>query len=186
LIILALVLSSIWSRGPESTTTDSTPGASTQPASTTTGLKPLAEIIKNTEMKALDGSTFKINDYAGKVLILDLWASWCGPCRDEIPHLMSLRKEYESRGLEVVGITIEDPQEAAESVKAFVRDLNVDYKVGWADREVALEILKVRDGIPQTLVITRDGFIQAHIYGFDPYRTPARLKEAVEEAISKS
>ncbi|MEJ7711071.1 MAG: TlpA disulfide reductase family protein [Pyrinomonadaceae bacterium] len=148
-------------------------------------MSPVPAVVLNTEIKTLDGKSVRLSDYAGKVVILDLWATWCPPCRKEIPHLIELSNEYKSRGVEVIGITMEDPQADLKKVQDFVKEFSINYKVGWATREMALGILEMsgRDTIPQTLIITRDGRVIKHIVGFNPIRTPDSMRETLEQAI---
>src|SRR5437773_2550179 len=72
-----------------------------------TAAETLPDNLRQTEMKTLDGKPLKLSDYTGKVVVLDLWAQWCGPCRLEIPELVALHKDYQGRGVEVLGLTID-------------------------------------------------------------------------------
>jgi thiol-disulfide isomerase/thioredoxin len=114
---------------------------------------------------------------------VNLWATWCGPCRTEIPELVKLHKEYQSRGVEMVGLSTEDPVASAESVQEFVKYFKVDYQVGWAPREVAIALMQGRGSIPQSLIITRNGRIKKRFVGFHPQQTPPLLKQALEDAL---
>jgi thiol-disulfide isomerase/thioredoxin len=145
---------------------------------------PVPAAIMNASVKTLGGETFKLADYAGKVLVLDVWATWCGPCRQEIPFLVELSKEYKSQGVEVVGLTVEDPVADLQTVKDFARQYNISYKIGWADRDLAVGLMRGRDAIPQTLVITRDGRLFKHFYGFNSATHPVKMREAVEQALN--
>jgi|SRR5688572_22607213 len=144
---------------------------------------PLPAVVLDTEMKGVNGETIKLSNYSGKVLLVNLWATWCGPCRNEIPELVKLHKEYESRGVEVVGLTNEDPVSSAQIVQEFVRNFKMDYQVGWAPREVAAALMQGRGSIPQSLIVTRDGRIMKRFVGFHPRETPPLLKKALEEAL---
>lgn len=148
-------------------------------------LAPLPAPLKETSIQMLDGGSLRLADLAGKVVILDLWATWCPPCREEIPHLIELGNEYRDEGLEVIGVTTEDPETDEAKVRSFAEEFQINYKLGWAGREIAVGILSMsgRDSIPQTLIITRDGRILKHIVGFDPKRTPASMRAAVEQAL---
>jgi thiol-disulfide isomerase/thioredoxin len=134
-------------------------------------------------MKGVNGESIKLSNYSGKVLLVNLWATWCGPCRNEIPELVKLHKEYQSRGVEMVGLTTEDPVSSAQLVQEFVRNFKVDYQVGWAPREVALALMQGRGSIPQSLIVTRNGRITKRFVGFNPRETPSLLKKALEEAL---
>ena len=141
-----------------------------------------AEVL-DAEMKSTNGEPIKLSNYSGKVLLVNLWATWCGPCRRETPELVKLYKEYQKRGVEMVGLSTEDPVASAESVQEFVREYNVDYHIGWATHEVAVTLMQGRGSIPQSFIITRDGRIKKRFIGFHPVNTPPQLKQAIEEAL---
>lgn len=159
---------------PVSKTSGSAPGAA---------LVTLPPAVLDSQMKSIKGEPIKLSNYQGKVLLVNLWATWCAPCRRETPELVKLYKEYQSRGVEMVGLSTEDPEASAQSVQEFVRQYNVDYHVGWASREVAITLMQGRGSIPQSFVITRDGRIKKRFIGFHPVDTPPKLKEAIEEAL---
>jgi thiol-disulfide isomerase/thioredoxin len=140
--------------------------------------------VLDSELKALNGAPIKLSSYAGKVLVLNLWATWCGPCRVEIPELVNIYKENRTRGLEVVGLSTENPEESAEKVRKFVQDFDVNYRIGWATPEVAITLMQGRDAIPQSFVIGRDGRVIKRFVGFSPSTTPPLLKEAIEQALN--
>jgi thiol-disulfide isomerase/thioredoxin len=140
-------------------------------------------VVLDTEMKGASGDPIKLSDYSGKVMLVNLWATWCGPCRMETPELVRLHKEYQARGVEFVGLSTEDPIASAQKVHDFVQQYNVGYRIGWATRDVALTLMQGTPSIPQSFIITRDGRIQKRILGFHPQRTPPQLKEALESAL---
>ena len=145
----------------------------------------LPAVVLDAEMKSANGDEpIKLSNYSGKVLLVNLWATWCGPCRRETPELVRLHQEYRERGLEIVGLSTEDPVASQQSVQEFVRSYNVGYPVGWATREVAITLMKGRNSIPQSFIVTRDGRIAKHFVGFDPRSTPPMLKQAIESALS--
>jgi peroxiredoxin len=146
-------------------------------------LTALPSEVLDAEMKSTNAEPIKLSNYSGKVLVINLWATWCGPCRRETPELVKLYKEYQKRGVEVVGLSTEDPIASAESVQEFVREYNVDYHIGWATREVAATLMQGRGSIPQSFIITRDGRIKKRFIGFHPVNTPPQLKQALEEAL---
>ena len=143
----------------------------------------LPSVALDTELKSVDGHPIKLSDYAGKVLIVNLWATWCGPCRMEIPELVKFHKEYRSKGLEVVGLSTEDPQASAEGVRQFAHEYKMDYQVGWSTREVSISLMQGRDSIPQSFVIGRDGRILKRFIGFNAVATPQQMRDAIEEAL---
>jgi thiol-disulfide isomerase/thioredoxin len=165
------------------TTTTSAP-ANSNPA-TPSGPTPLAASILNAELKTLDGKVFKLADYAGKVVLINLWATWCGPCRTETPELERMSKEYKSRGVEFIGLTSTGNDPEPERVKAFVREYQVSYTIGYAEDEFVATLMQGRNVIPQSFIITRDGQVYKRFVGFSPTQTPPQLREALEYVLSQ-
>ena len=173
---------------PASSAPANGPAAQTAPASRPAAPPPMTTLpasIADAELEAVSGKPIKLSSYAGKVLVVNLWATWCGPCRAEIPELVKLHKEFRSKGLEVVGLSTEDPRFSVEKVKSFVADFEMTYRVGWATNAVALELMQGRDSIPQSFVIARDGQIVKRFVGFNPVSTPPMIREAIEQALAQ-
>ncbi len=143
-------------------------------------------VVLDSELKSANGQPIKLANYSGKVLLVNLWATWCQPCQRETPELVRLHKEYQDRGLEMVGLSTEDPVASAQSVQNFVQHYQVDYPVGWATRDVAIALMQLtgKSSIPQSFIITRDGHIKKQFIGFHPTQTPPLLKQAIEEALT--
>jgi len=163
------------------------PPTKVKPTTTATATMPvLPPAVLNADLKSANGQPLKLANYSGKVLLVNLWATWCGPCRNETPELVKLHKEYQDRGLEMVGLSTEDPIASAASVQDFVRRFNVDYRVGWSPRDVTIQLFQMtgRSSIPQSFIITRDGRIKKQFVGFHPIDTPPQLKQAIEEALN--
>jgi cytochrome c biogenesis protein CcmG, thiol:disulfide interchange protein DsbE len=147
-------------------------------------LATLPASVLDAELKAASGAPIKLSNYSGKVLLVNLWATWCGPCRVETPELVKLHKHFQSQGVEMVGLSTENPDASADSVREFVRDFDVDYRIGWATPDVAFTLMQGRDAIPQSFVISRYGRIVRRFVGFNPTTTPPQLKQAIEEALN--
>jgi peroxiredoxin/predicted small secreted protein len=143
----------------------------------------LPPVVLDAELRSIDGHPIKISDYAGKVLVVNLWATWCRPCRMEIPELVKLHKEYKAKGLQVVGLSTENPEASAEGVRRFTEEYQMDYPVGWVTQDVAIALMQGRDAIPQSFVISRDGRILKRFIGFSAAGTPKQLRDAIEEAL---
>lgn len=168
---------------PQVRTRASRPSAG--PGSVSTGLATLPRPILEAENKSAKGSPIKLSDYSGKVMLVNLWATWCGPCRVETPELVRLHKEFQNKGVVMIGLSTEDPTLSAEKVNDFVKEYKVDYQIGWASREVALTLMQGRGSIPQSFVFGRDGRIVRRFIGFSPVQTPDQIKKALEEALSE-
>lgn len=157
-------------------------------------LATLPASVLDAELKAASGAPIKLSNYSGKVLLVNLWATWCGPCRVETPELVKLHKQFHAQGVEMVGLSTENPDASAETVREFVRDFDVDYPIGWATPDVAITLMQGRDSIPQSFVISRDGRVVKHFVGFTitdippqmsiMTATPPRIREAIEKALS--
>ena len=135
-------------------------------------------------MKAVDKGSFKLSDFTGKVVVINLWATWCGPCRAEIPEYEKVRKEFNGKAVEFIGLTTEDPRVASDKVKQFVRDFNFGFRIGWADRETARALMSGRSVIPQTIVLSSEGHVVSHWSGYSRGQSRDRLKQAIEHALA--
>ncbi len=133
-------------------------------------------------LKDVNGASFKLADFFGKVVVVNFWATWCGPCRREIPELVNLHKEFQSRGVEVIGLTSEDPGASAEKVRKFIQDFQIDYRIGWATGQVSAPLMQGHTAIPQIFVISPDARILKRFVGFSPAYT-SELKQVLEDAL---
>ncbi len=159
-----------------------TPNARTQSATKTDEL-PAAALTASASL--LGGGTVRLEDYKGKVVVLDMWATWCPPCRAEIPHLVDIQREYGGR-VEVVGLTTEDPATTTEKVKAFAEQFEINYKVGFAAPEHKQLVVMGGGTIPQTFVISPEGRVVQHFPGFHPTKTIPAMRQAIEQALAKT
>ena len=164
---------------------DANPSASTPApavAAAPTELTDLPPEITVAPLKDAKGASFKLADFFGKVIVINLWATWCGPCRREIPELVKLNKEFHSRGVEIIGLSTEDPDGSAEKVRKFIQDFQIDYRIGWAPVEVGAPLMQGHQSIPQIFVISRDVRILKHFVGFSPSYA-SQLRQVIEEAL---
>ncbi|HEY6332090.1 MAG TPA: TlpA disulfide reductase family protein [Blastocatellia bacterium] len=154
------------------------PVASDTPARTSSNVPP------DFQIPTLDGRTIKLSDYRGKVLVVDFWATWCPPCQRETPELVKLAKEEGPKGVEVVGLHIDDRGRSSPAqIKNFINQYQIPYTVGMASNDMFTAYLGTQDdSIPQTLVYNRNGQLVAHFVGFDP-TNPGALDQAVDKAL---
>jgi len=143
----------------------------------------IPESLRDREIKSIDNGSFRLSDFGGKVIVINIWASWCGPCRREVPEYEKVRKSYAARNVEFIGLTTEDPRSAADRVNKFVRDLGFGFRLGWADRDTARMLMSGRAAIPQTLVIDPAGRVVQHWGGYSPGQSGNRLKQEIEKAL---
>ena len=105
-------------------------------------------------LKDLSGKELKLSDYKGQVVVLNFWATWCGPCRAEIPSFVKLRQQYRERGLEVIGISLDEVD--LEGVAGFASRFGIDYPIVMGTRET-VEAYGPMNAIPTTYFIDRQG-----------------------------
>jgi thiol-disulfide isomerase/thioredoxin len=115
------------------------------------------------KLRTVEGVEVSSTDLAGKVVVVDFWATWCPPCRAEIPGFIELQKKYGKDGLVIVGISVD--QGGPALVKKFIADNKVSYQIVLADDGVA-DAFGGIEGIPTTFVIDRSGKIQLKEVGF--------------------
>jgi len=128
-------------------------------------------------LKDANGKVVHLSDYRGKVVLLDFWATWCGPCKIEIPWFEEMERQNKDRGFEVIGIAMDD--EGWEVVKPFIADLNVNYRIVIGNDKTA-EIYGGVDALPTTFLIDREGKIAAVHVGLASKRD---FQDGIEELL---
>ena len=110
----------------------------------------------------LDGKSIQLSGLKGKVVLLDFWATWCPPCQAEIPHFVALYAAYREKGLEIVGVSLDD---GPEVVRSFVKQKGIPYPVGLGSQSLAQLYGGIR-GIPTTFLIDKQGRIAKMYVGY--------------------
>ena len=113
-------------------------------------------------LKDLQGRTLRLSNYKGKVVLLNFWATWCPPCRAEMPDLIRMQREYRAKGLQVIGITY--PPQEIKGVRQFIRKLGVNYPVALGTKETKT-LFDESETLPVTIVIDRQGNVRERIEG---------------------
>ena len=140
----------------------------------------LPEKIALAELENLDRTKTKIADHKGKVLLLNLWATWCGFCRQEMPILVKMQDAHRDSGFEILGLNVDD--ESIDQVNEFTQEMKLNYTLVWSDESTTRELLKVSkfQGIPQSFLVDREGNLRGVFTGADP----ANLKK-MEHLVAK-
>ena len=166
----------------EKTTVNNSDEAATDTASKSksSDYPPAPAAVLNTEIKHIDGNVFKIEDLKGKVVLLNLWATWCGPCRQEMPHLVSMQNEFKSKDFKIIGLNVD--QESTDLIVPFAEKMKLNYDLGWADENLYRALLKIskNDGIPQSFLIDREGHLRGVFLGGS-----AKVISDMEENVAK-
>ncbi len=131
-------------------------------------------------LKDIDGSTVRLSAYRGKVVLVNFWATWCPPCRAEMPDLVRLQREYAKQGLQVIGITY--PPQTRTEVRRFARRLKVNYPIILGTRQIRARFSS-EEILPLTVVIDRDGKVNDIISGI---LLPEEFDEKIKPLLMKT
>jgi cytochrome c-type biogenesis protein len=137
---------------------------------------PQIRIAPDFNLVSLEGKNIRLSDYRGKAVLLNFWATWCGPCKIEMPWFVELQNEYGAQGLQIVGVAMDDSSK--EDIAKFVKDMGVNYPVLIGKEEVGDAYGGV-PALPESFFISRDGKIVDRIMGLEG-------KGDIEDAIRKA
>lgn len=121
-------------------------------------------------------------DYSGDVVLLNLWATWCGPCRVEMPSIQNLHDAYAARGLKVVAVSV-DAGGTEEQIRSFVDSLGLTFEI-LHDSTGGIQRAYLTTGVPETVVIGRDGLIRKRVRGAIHWDSPAN-RALVEQLLAR-
>lgn len=127
-------------------------------------------------LQTLDGNNMRLSDLRGKAVLLNFWATWCGPCKIETPWLVELQKQYGSQGLQVVGIAMDDS--GKDDIEKFAKDMGVNYPV-LLGKEAVGDAYGGVPALPESFFIGRNGKIVDRIIGL-------KGRDEIEDAIKKA
>ena len=135
------------------------------------------------DQREVGGRVFRLSEYRGRVFVINIWATWCGPCWREIPEFNKTYADYSPRGVEFIGLAMNDPTNDADKVNAVARELKMKYKLAWLDYPTATALMGTRNVIPQTFVVGADGRVLLHVRGYNPV-VPDMVRTAVSRALN--
>jgi thiol-disulfide isomerase/thioredoxin len=118
--------------------------------------------VPDFELATLDGDTYRMSDRQGKVVIINFWATWCAPCRFEIPELIELQDDYAAEGFEVLGISTDDG--GFDVVRPFAEEMKINYPIVVDPGQVSSAFGGIF-GLPTTFIVDRNGVIRERILG---------------------
>jgi thiol-disulfide isomerase/thioredoxin len=134
-------------------------------------------------LKSIEGRRVRLSDYRGKVLLINFWATWCPPCRAEMPDLIRLQREYGKDGLQIIGITYQPERLAL--VRKFTRSLKVNYPIVIGTRETKAGF-SPDETLPLTVIIDREGTVRGAIAGILlPEEFNLQIKPLLERRASE-
>jgi cytochrome c biogenesis protein CcmG, thiol:disulfide interchange protein DsbE len=113
-------------------------------------------------LKNLRGKTVRLEDYKGKVVLINFWATWCAPCQSEMPELVKLQKKYAAKGLQILGVTYEP--EKLTAVNRVARKFKINYPLLFGSEELSKQY-KIEEVLPVTILVDREGKMQSQILG---------------------
>lgn len=141
-------------------------------AAATPGEVAIGSPLREAPMRGLSGPSKKLSAYRGKPLLINVWASWCGPCRQEMGSLERLAHRYNGKQFNVIGISTDDYRDRAE---AFLKQSNTTFS-NYIDHELFMENMLGADRLPLTLLVDADGRVLGKFYGAKQWDGPEALK----------
>jgi peroxiredoxin len=132
-------------------------------------------------LPGLDGQVVRLSDNRGKVVFLNIWATWCGPCREEMPSMEKLYQEMKAEDFEILAVCIDDL--GATAVKPFMAELRLTFPV-LLDSQGAIKNLYNTTGVPETFIIDKNGIVAAKIIGARDWASPGAVR-ALKDLLQK-
>ena len=136
------------------------------------------------QLASIDGRQVKLSDYRGKAVLLNFWASWCGPCKVEMPWFTELQDRYRQQGLEVIGVAADN--EGSDKIKNFVEKMHVKYTILLGTDQVSDAYGGIQ-GLPTSFYIDRDGRIVKQVAGLiSEDEIEANIKKALQQPLQSA
>ncbi|MBZ5681506.1 MAG: TlpA family protein disulfide reductase [Acidobacteriia bacterium] len=138
----------------------------------------LATAAPDFTLESLDGKKVRLSDLRGKAVLLNFWATWCGPCKIEMPWFVDLQNQYGSEGLQVVGVAMDDASK--EDIAKFAKDMGVNYPI-LIGKEAVGDAYGGVPALPESFFIGRDGKVVDKIIGL---KGKSEIEDAIKKALS--
>jgi len=141
--------------------------------------------IARRSLRMTDGRQFTLADMRGKVVVLDFFAVWCGHSRQHIPTMTKFTEDDTKRGLQIVGLAVDDAESTPKRVAEFIQQMKITYPVGMIEDAVFAKFVESKDvSVPQTLIYGRDGKLVAYFSGHDS-NVDAEITATVKRELDK-
>jgi cytochrome c-type biogenesis protein len=148
----------------------------------TTALAQQPKAAPDYSATSLGGDAVSLSSLEGEVVLLNVWATWCVPCRAEMPGLQELHEEFDDEGLKMVGVSIDDRTTSDSRIVGFLQSMNITYPI-WRDSDNRFAPTFRTIGVPESFLISKDGYVVYQWKGaFDP--TTKQTKEIVRNALA--
>ena len=185
--MLKLIRAAVWSGAVGGvllwTACSNIPEAGFEPRSVKAAVKPENDRKTAPEftLKDSNGQTVHLADYKGKVVLLDFWATWCGPCKIEIPWFMEFEQQFKDRGFAVLGVSMDE--DGWDAVKPYMEDLKINYRILLGNEQVS-DIYGGVESLPTTLLIDRQGKIASVHIGLS--RGKEEFRDDIDRLLGSS
>jgi len=157
-----------------------------QPAnsSPTAGSLPTPNRITKLGSIEINNQRMTLDNFKGKVVVLDFYATWCDPCRAETPHLVKLQQQYSNQGLQVIGLNV-GGEDDRDKVPAYAKEFSIQYPLGFPDDDFADQYLSDNQSIPQSFLFDRSGTLVKRFIGYDE-GAGAELERLIQGALASN